>query len=162
MDFLKSIGLICVIIAHVNPPPFIMMLRGFDVPLMIILSALLAERSYNKRLVAGSSIKTYYVSRFMRLVTPTWIFLALFFVAYAIMSGKFESIEYYLYSFGLTRYGIGYVWIILIYLYCAILVPLFDKISFTPLNSIIIIICYILYEICFYYSIGTHIHWLSL
>ena len=48
VDFLKIIGLSCIILAHVNPPAWIMMLRSFDVPLMVIISSILAELSYSK------------------------------------------------------------------------------------------------------------------
>lgn len=155
LDFLKTIGLMGIILAHVSPPAIIMMARDFDVPLMVIISAILAQKSYNKRIQSGMSIKTYYISRFKRLVFPTWIFLTIYFVICAICNETHESVEYYLYSFGLTRYGIGYVWIILIYLYCAALIPLFNKMPFNVKNVVIIIICYFAYEIMFYYNIGT-------
>ena len=45
IDFLKLLGLFCIILAHVNPPAIIMQIRNFDVPLMVILSGFLASKS---------------------------------------------------------------------------------------------------------------------
>lgn len=42
LDFLKTVGLFCIIIAHVNPPNCIIAVRSFDVPLMVIISSFLA------------------------------------------------------------------------------------------------------------------------
>ena len=41
LDFLKTIALICIILAHVAPPDSVFMLRNFDVVLMIVISAIL-------------------------------------------------------------------------------------------------------------------------
>ena len=48
IDFLKFIGLTGIIIAHVGSPNWIMMLRSFDVPLMVIISSFLASYSIKK------------------------------------------------------------------------------------------------------------------
>lgn len=45
IDFLKMLGLLCIMLAHVNPPQIIMQLRNFDVPFMVILSGMLAANS---------------------------------------------------------------------------------------------------------------------
>lgn len=154
IDFLKVVGLICIIIAHVNPPYIVMMLRDFDVPLMVLISAILSERSFKKRLELGNTVNSYYISRFKRLVVPTWIFLVIYFTAFFLLNGEKESLKYYLYSFEMTRYGLGYVWIILIYLYCALLVPVYNRLSFAARNIYILFVCYIFYEICCYHHIG--------
>lgn len=38
LDILRSIAFIGLIIAHVNPPVFLMQLRNFDVPMMVFIS----------------------------------------------------------------------------------------------------------------------------
>lgn len=152
VDFLKFLGLSLIVLAHVDPPQWVIMLRCFDVPLMVILSSLLAQKSYIK----NKNIFNYYISRFKRLVLPTWIFLVIFFLIQYIISGELFDLRYYIDTFLLTRYGLGYVWIILIYLYSAILVPLFNKMEFNFKNSMLIIIIYIIYEICYYYKVGIN------
>ena len=152
IDFLKFIGLTGIIIAHVESPNWVIMIRNFDVPLMLLLSSILAAKSIKKY----NSTMSYWISRIKRLVIPTWIFLTIYFIFKAIITKRTMSIEYYLLSFLLTRYGIKYVWIILIYLYSALLIPLFKKIKFSSKNNIIILIIYLLYEILYYFQIGTN------
>ena len=155
IDFLKFIGLTGIILAHVGSPNWMMMLRNFDVPLMVILSAILGERSYERYVANNLPVKKYYISRIKRLVIPTWIFLIIYFLLYFLMGGKYLGIRYYIASFCLTRYGIGYVWIILIYLYSAILIPLFEKIKLSWKGAIIVVVAYILYEILYHFGVGT-------
>ena len=143
IDFLKFIGLTGIILAHVGSPNYVIMIRNFDVPLMVLLSSMLAAKSIKKY---NSNI-AYWISRIKRLVIPTWIFLVIYFIIKAIITNKTTSIEYDLVSFILTKYGIGYIWIILIYLYSALLIPLFKKIKFSTKNNIIILLIYLLYEI---------------
>lgn len=156
IDFLKFIGLTGIIIAHVGSPSWAMMARSFDVPFMVMLSSLLANRSYEKLLTSGATVKDYYLSRFKRLVFPTWIFLLLYFIISFIFKGHTESIKKYIASFALTRYGIGYVWIILIYLYSAMLVPLFAKLKTSRKAILIVSVSYLIYEIAYYYQVGLN------
>lgn len=154
IDFLKFIGLTGIIIAHVGSPSWALMMRGFDVPFMVILSAILAERSYRKFEKDSLSAIDYSFSRIKRLVLPTWIFLIVYFVLLFIVEGELRGAGYYIASFCLTRYGIGYVWIILIYLYSALLIPLFSKLKLSIKGLIAVIVVYSLYEIAYYFKIG--------
>ena len=45
IDILKTIGILMVILAHVNPPNIIFQLRNFDVVLLIIVSSYLTIKS---------------------------------------------------------------------------------------------------------------------
>lgn len=126
IDFLKFLGLTGIIFVHAEPPEWGVFLRSFDVPLMVFVSAYLARKSYTRYKDMDNGGWKYIVSRFKRLVFPTWIFLTFFFVLEAAFGNVF-SLKYYLESFGLTLYGIPFVWVILIYLYSALTVPLIDK-----------------------------------
>lgn len=55
IDFLKTLGLLLLILAHVDAPAFILQLRCFDVPLMVILSGILAKDSYKRYLAKNKS-----------------------------------------------------------------------------------------------------------
>ena len=156
IDFLKFIGLTGIIIAHVNPPSWAMLLRSFDVPLMVILSSILASRSFAKYSETRSSAIAYYVSRIKRLVIPTWIFLVFYFSYSFVVTGQRASTKYYVDSFCMTRYGIGYVWIILIYLYSAMLTPVFARLKLSLKGFIIVCATYILYEIAYFYKLGLN------
>lgn len=149
IDFLKFIGLSCIIIAHIGAPVWLLTLRSFDVPLMVIISSLLGFLSFKKNKFSKNIIWVYYFARFKRLVMPVWIFLTIYFLLVYVIWGKVYDIEYYIASYCLTRYGIGYVWIILIYLYSAMLIPLFDRLKPTRNNIIIILLVYVFYEIIY-------------
>lgn len=156
IDFLKFIGLTGIIIAHVGQPSWLKMIRSFDVPLMVILSSILANMSFAKYQQSNTPIYKYYLSRVKRLVIPTWIFLVFYFLFSFIVSHQRETITYYIASFGLTRYGMSYVWIILIYLYSAMLIPLFAELKLSFKGIIIVCVAYIIYEIAYYYQIGLN------
>lgn len=149
IDYLKLIGLTGIILAHVNAPAWIMMARSFDVPLMILLSSILARRSY-KRFGKENNLCRYYFHRIKRLVVPVWLFLFIYFGVCFAIGDPYRGTLYYLYSFGFTRYGIGYVWIILIYLYVMLLIPMID-IHYPSAKTIIVIaVLYGLYEISYF------------
>lgn len=143
IDILKFIGLFCIILVHTNPNSVIKQIRGFDVVLMIIISSYLFFIS-NKNL---KSFVNYLKKRFVRLVIPTWIFLIVFFIILAINDVNKISLRLVLDSF-LLRDGIGYVWIIRIYILVAILLPIIkfilEKYSFNK----ILICCFFIY--CMY------------
>lgn len=69
--------------------------------------------------------------------------------------GNVNTVSYYINSFLLTRYGVGYVWIVLIYLYCAISVPFLHKIKNKKWLFVACAIIYIVYEIAYFCGIGT-------
>ena len=153
--FLKVIGLAGIVLAHVDSPAIVMLLRCFDVPLMVIISAVLSENSYKRVLMKGAAPREYCISRIKRLVFPTWIFLSLFFVFRVIVEGRILDVQTYLYSYALTRYGIEYVWVILIYLYCALWVPVFDRIGFSVKSILFISLSYLIYEVMYFAGVGT-------
>lgn len=153
IDFLKLIGLTGIILAHVNAPAWIMMVRSFDVPLMILLSSILARRSY-ERFGKETNLCGFYFHRIKRLVIPVWVFLFIYFGACFALGDPYRGGSYYLYSFSFTRYGIGYVWIILIYLYVMLLVPIIDIHKPLVKTMMIIVALFGLYETLYLLGLG--------
>lgn len=147
IDVLRTIGICLIILAHVNPVNIIFQLRNFDVPFMVILSGYLFSKSSQN---INSISKKYLYKRFKRLVFPVWIFLIILFTFMIIVRPSALNIKLVLGSFFLLN-GIGYVWIIRIYLLVAIFGPyLLKKIGHkNELLKIIIIYC--LYELLFFY-----------
>ena len=47
VDIIKVVGLLCIILAHTNPPSVLFQFRNFDVVLMIMVSTYLGIKSYN-------------------------------------------------------------------------------------------------------------------
>lgn len=75
IDWLKTISLFAIVVAHVQAPNIIAQIRSFDVILMVVCSGLLANRSNSAK---SMSYLEYVVSRVKRLVLPTWIFLIIY------------------------------------------------------------------------------------
>ena len=124
IDWLKTIGTLCIFLAHVDAPFWLNEIRGFDVPLMVFLSGMLAEGS----LTRSSNISSYVVKRIKRLVIPTWIFLMFFYLCMAAVN-QLPDIETIIKSFLFQRDGgiAGYTWIIWIYIICSVITPFLIK-----------------------------------
>lgn len=151
IDLLRFIGLSLIILAHVHPGPYIFQLRNFDVPLMVIASGMAYGLSGNVR-------KAYFrhlVNRACRLVFPVWVFLTFYFIFLWItgypqdLPGKNVIIESYL-----LCSGIGYVWIIRVFLLIAVIahfvLALDKKIVKNNIYMLAIALLYIVYEILLY------------
>nr|WP_317364497.1 acyltransferase [uncultured Blautia sp.] len=144
LDYLKFIGIICLVLAHIQAPKFIEEIRGFDVPLMVFVSGILAGESY----IRSQSSCKYIVKRIERLVIPTYIFLAGFYFCMWIV-GQLPSAKIIIHSIFFQRdSGIaGYVWIIWIYMLCAIMTPLICRIKMLKSKYIVYFILLIMYEL---------------
>lgn len=149
-DILKVIALFGIMLAHIGPNKVVFQLRNFDVPMMIIISVWLSLSIYNK---GNFNYKIYLLKRIKRLVKPTWIFLTIYFLFYWIFKGSI-SIKTIILSYTLIN-GIGYVWIIRIYIYVAIITPIYSYIyNNLKIFSIIIIILieYLIYAFLIKFS----------
>ena len=104
IDILRVIGILLIILAHVNPPGIIFQLRNFDVVMLVILSGMLSNTSYKK----SKGYFKYLVKRFIRLIIPVWIFLIVFFLGNYIcyknfLFGRIYSLRTIINSFLLLR-----------------------------------------------------------
>jgi Acyltransferase family len=123
-DYLKVIGLLCIILAHTEPGDFIDQIRNFDVPLMVMVSGALFSHSAQTK---QYKIKDYVIQRFWRLIAPVWSFF-IFYFSFAALNSWMREKEYpydwldILGTFS-TIDGIGYVWVIRVLLIIAVLSP---------------------------------------
>lgn len=133
IDILRFLGISLIILAHVNPPILLMNLRCFDVPMMLFVSGLAYS---NKR--SNFSI-SFIAHRIKRLIIPVYIFLSFYFIVVF-------ALKYFLrIDFGITKEhvvgsyllmnGIGYVWIIRVFLLIGIITPLLQKFNETILGT---------------------------
>ncbi|HFT1964227.1 TPA: acyltransferase [Enterobacter ludwigii] len=113
IDFLRFLGLSLIILAHVQPPLWLAQLRNFDVPLMFMVMGMSFYVTEHRH---SSKIK-YIISRFRRLVLPTWIFFFFFFaineciaLIFAIKNFTYPQ-GHIITSFTLSS-GLGFVWVI--------------------------------------------------
>ena len=117
IDILRCFAILGIIIAHIEPSRLWVQLRGFDVVLMVFLSAVCAK-GFEKE---NFSYSKFFVKRCIRLVCPVWIF----FVAYYIGIYLFyylPPLSEVIASFTLT--SDRYVWIIRILVVLALIAPM--------------------------------------
>lgn len=135
IDFLRTFGILLLVVAHTWAPIWLSTIRTFDVPLMVFISAICF-----KPLRTG--LLSYIWKRFKRIYIPVVVFLLtylLFEIIFRSVIGK-PQIEFKTIcgSFLLLNYpSIGYLWIMRVFLIMAVLLPLYFK--FVNKRSIIII-----------------------
>lgn len=122
IDILRFIGISLIILVHCGAPNWLAQLRCFDVPLMFFVSGL----AFSGRAITHLNYKDYVVKRAKRLLIPTWSFLFVFFIIYVgalwVYCKKLPPSIYFIESFTMTG-GIGYVWIMRVFLLVALVVP---------------------------------------
>ncbi|WP_400262599.1 acyltransferase family protein [Sphingobacterium sp. SG20118] len=142
IDIIRSIGLICIILAHINPPFTIFQIRNFDVPLMIFISGYLFGDK-NQTFNSLNDFSSYLWKRFVRLVIPVWLFLSVFYsIQYAfpfLFKINYTDFPDIMISSYMLMDGFGYVWIIRVFLMIAILGPLCSRIIKKPMAIIVIL-----------------------
>jgi len=135
-----------IILAHCSPDDsIIFQIRNFDVPLMVLISGISFKLSYKN----NNNYFKYVWKRIKRLVFPVWIFLFFFFITTNfIFPNKFSS-KQIITSFLLLS-GIGYVWIIRVFLLVALVAPLLFKMDKKITSNIrffsILIVSLLLFE----------------
>lgn len=150
-DLLRTVGLYLIILAHANPPLILANLRSFDVVLMVFVSgATLALHP-----VQLVNYRAYLKKRVLRLLMPGWIFLTVFFlftyILFQLNRGEYPfSLDVIVDSY-LLNHGIGYVWIIRVFLLVALSAPLLLQLSNCLSNDwvylTVIFFVYCLYEL---------------
>ncbi len=127
VHFFRTLGIALIILAHINPPDVIFQIRNFDVILLVCLSSLsffLFSRPEN--------YLSYFRGRIVRLVFPAWGYI--FMLTAAQLTAARVTGEAPLFSLRdmliamFTFTGPDYLWVIRVFLYIALLNPLFGKI----------------------------------
>lgn len=154
VDVLRFIGLAMIIFAHVGPPALLFQLRNFDVPLMVLVSGMSFGLSHK----ANQPYLGYLWKRIKRLVFPVWVFLTIYFVAQFVVYPESPELNFetILASYMFDS-GIGYVWIIKVFLLVAFISPflfVFNKNIYSDKKYYIILAgLIILYELMRYLSL---------
>jgi fucose 4-O-acetylase-like acetyltransferase len=151
LDGLRVIGLLAIILAHVGPPAWLFQLRNFDVPLMVFVSGAVYGLSSGRT----KNYFSYIGKRVQRLLFPTWIFLSFYFLFFLIVAKITHQPFPFTSGTVLTSYtlqsGIGYVWIIRVFVLVALISPLLIRFStdFKKYYLLLLLVSYVFYE-CFY------------
>ena len=120
IDILRFIGISLIILAHVEPETHIFHLRSFDVPMMLFISGLtLSSRKpdFSPR---------YFAHRFTRLLLPVYVFLTAYFMLTGCLQGigiDFGILQRHIIGSYMLNEGIGYVWIIRVFLLVSLITP---------------------------------------
>lgn len=127
IDFLRGMGLLLLVVAHTWAPITLSTLRTFDVPLMVMISAM-CYKPVKKDL---KSVKRYLWKRFLRIYIPVFTFVNIFFIAIlareAYIDKNVFSVYQYIGSlFLLNAPSIGYVWIMRVFLMMALILPFIE------------------------------------
>lgn len=146
IDYLRVLGTFLVILAHVLPPNIIQNIRTFDVVMLVYISALSMNISYNP----VTTYKDYLVKRIKRLYVPTAkLLVALFVLSYLACTithrQQLFDIKTIIHSFLLLEDGLGYIWITRVYLLIAIFSFFIMKYRN---NKHVILGCLILISVC--------------
>lgn len=143
IDYLKVIGIFLVILAHVDCPNYIMQIRNFDVPLLVVLSGYLASKTFQ-----NGNNKKYYWKRIQRLAIPAWIFAAIFFTIQSMTYSKPAMQEIIkAFTFQKDASMLGMLWIIWVYLIGSFMIPIIYKMEYNTKSNIIVISAFIIYEL---------------
>lgn len=151
IDLLRAVGLLCIILAHVNPPELLWQLRSFDVVMMVCISTI-SFTEYSKPQPYFQYIK----GRIKRLLFPTWqyiILMGIVFYVISLITGTKTPFPLKTILIGLvTFHGIGYLWVIRVFLYNAFLNPLIKRCEKVSWGGVICIIIgsYAIYELVKY------------
>lgn len=142
IDLLRVIGTFTVIMAHIDPPNLLFQIRAFDVLMLVFISGMSSVGS------SKYSNKEYLIRRCNRLLKPTYIcmttlFLLCFVCCSLLHKEQLYTIEDIGYSFILSDHGMGYIWIVKVYLLIALFTPFLNKIcknTNTPLTVSLLVV----------------------
>lgn len=151
IDVLRCLGILLIILAHCGAPTLLDELRNFDVILLVILSGIVSVKSYKR---SKSGFK-YIKKRLIRLIVPTYIFLTILFIIDRFLAPYSKDLDLSwktIFSTYTLTSGIGYVWIIRVYILCAISVLFLMNIK--RFKKAIIFVLFLIYEVLFY-TIGN-------
>lgn len=122
VDYMRCIGLLLVIGAHVfgTSSPAIQLLFGCNVAIMIVVSGYCSVRS------SECPILEYYKKRGLQLIIHPWIFFVIYFglVGLLTIGKQFPYSKEQIIKTFLFMDGIGYTWIIAVFLVTALATPI--------------------------------------
>lgn len=124
IDICRIIGTLLVMLAHAGIPTAVSEIRSFDVVLLVIISGI----CYND----GKDYIKYLWRRVKKLIFPTWGLLVILFLCTCVACLVIGRPQVYTASqiwksFLFAEGGIGYIWIVRVYLAIAIINPFLNK-----------------------------------
>ncbi len=120
IDVLRWLAITGIIIAHIQPSLLWFQLRNFDVPMMVLLSAVCFSKG-------GGELDywSYCCKRYKRLILPVWIFLTMSYLIRYLYNGYLPSLGSAFMNYSLLTPA--YFWIIRVFFLMALLAPIILK-----------------------------------
>lgn len=134
IDVLRCLAILGIILVHSKPGIFWTQLRNFDVPLMVLLSAVCYGQSNGSKIL----YYRYLQKRFIRLVIPSWIFLTFYFIGTYILT---QSVNPRRMMMCYTLMTPWYFWIIRILVGMAVIAPFLKNLSDRLTVTELLILC---------------------
>lgn len=152
IDLLRFWGISLIILAHVNPPEILFHIRSFDVPLMLFVSGM----AYHSK-QADFSIR-FVKHRLKRLIIPVYLFLTAYFtlttfLKYGLNIDLGITLKHIIGSY-LLQDGIGFVWIIRVFLLVGLLTPFLLTIEHKIKNNLLFLSLFFLTMVLLQISIS--------
>lgn len=129
IDFLRFIGLLLVILAHVQTPHWLHELRCFDVPMMLFCSGLTCKgRSFG-------NYWSYIWKRTKRLIIPSYVFVIIFYALFyseAYITTKtfnFDRMDFINALLLRNDSMMGYLWVIKVFLLVMLITPVLIRMA---------------------------------
>lgn len=153
LDFMRAFGTLTIIVPHVLSPNILVQIRAFDVVMLVFVSGM----SYAYQAMCNKQSYGYYQyikKRCKKLLIPTIILIFAVYcsvniVSIALSNGVYYSVQDLVKSLLLFEDGIGYVWIIKVYLGLALIAPLIWKyIDRIDNEFFLFLVCSIIYIFC--------------
>lgn len=128
IDYIRVIGTFLVILAHVSIPQWLDEIRTFDVISLVYISGI--SMLYSREEDYGKYIK----KRFKKLVLPVYFIISLIFIiAFFYCSFLRGGNQLFSWTYICRSYlfcgGMGYIWIVKVYMMIAIFMPILKKIT---------------------------------
>lgn len=138
IDNMRFLAMIFIMLAHVQAPEWIMNIRCFEVPLIILVSGLtMADHKLPK-------YTTFLRARTVRLLVPVYIYIIPFMIALYIAQNIHLFPDYIdkemAISTLLLQDGIGYVWIFKVFLFIMLLTPILKNITEKTNNDVVFLL----------------------
>lgn len=139
IDYLRVIGTLLIILAHVSPPRLIGDIRTFDVTLLVFISGMSLKFS------RYDGYAHYMLKRIKKLFVPTYVTITIILCMLALYSIKSQNFslswKYVLNSYLLIdSNSVGFVWIVKVYFFTALLTPMIIEVERKTNNSVLLFI----------------------
>lgn len=125
IDILRFIALSSLILRHIDIDKWLFQLVNFNVPLLVMASAMVLSNTQMK-----VDYFSYVRKRFKRLILPAWLFLIFYFILLQVthLAPDYLTVQHIWDNFTFSNSG-GFMWIIRVFLLIALVAPFIQRLD---------------------------------